>query len=104
MPSNIGSPVQSCPNKSPEKDPVDPEKKWVKFQMKDGDGKPVPNIRVTIVLPDGSREEHISDKDGMIEINNTRKIGQMQIEITFYKTIELHAENILKYLRIYMVF
>ncbi len=85
MPSNVGSPVQPCPNKQPAQDPVDPNKKWIKFQVKDNDGALVPNVRVTVVLPDGSREEHVSDKDGMIEINNMEE-GACRIETDWRNT------------------
>jgi hypothetical protein len=70
MESNVDSPVQQCPGKPPAKDPIDPKKKWIKFLVKDNDGKPMENVQLNVILPDGSREECVTDKDGMIEIYN----------------------------------
>jgi hypothetical protein len=69
MASSVSNPVQECPGKVVD-EPVDPDKKWIKFLVKDDKGKPLPNIQLNVILPDGSREEKVTDQDGMIEIKN----------------------------------
>jgi hypothetical protein len=88
MATNVGSPVQPCPlNKKKEPLPIqDPFKHWINFNIKDDSGKPVANVTIQVVLPDGSVEEHTSDEKGIIEIKNiepgTCKIKSDWKEIT----------------------
>jgi hypothetical protein len=81
MATNVGSPVQSCPlNKNNEPaQKQDPAKHWIKFNIQDDSGNPVPNVTLNVVLPDGIVEEHTSDEKGLIEIKNIEP-GMCKIE------------------------
>ncbi|HXB07033.1 MAG TPA: hypothetical protein VNW04_07955 [Puia sp.] len=79
MTSNVSNPVQQCPNKKDAQPPRDPEKKWIKFQVLDQHGKPLPNVKMTIVLPDNSSQEVLTDKNGMVEVYNIDE-GNCKIE------------------------
>lgn len=70
------SPIQECPLKEEKQNP---KLHWIKFKLQDDEGKPMSDIAVNITLPDGSMEEKISDKDGLIEIKNVQP-GNCKIE------------------------
>jgi hypothetical protein len=89
--TNIDSPVQVCPLKpAPPVPKKTDEKHFVNFKIVDENGKPVEGVILLIKLPDGSKEEHTTDKDGMIEIKGV-KPGSCHIISDWHK---LKADDI----------
>jgi hypothetical protein len=71
--TNITSPVQSCGMRPAPPVPKKPdEKHFVSFKIVDDKGKPVCGVVLLIKLPDGSKEEHTTGKDCMIEIKGIK--------------------------------
>jgi hypothetical protein len=93
MPTSIGSPKQSCPysKKEEPEEKQDPKKHWIKFNIQDESGSPVPNVNIQVTLPDGSVEEKTSDANGIIEIRNiepgTCKIESDWRELNVYDSV-----------------
>jgi hypothetical protein len=77
--SNIASPVQPCGNKPAPPVPKNPdEKHFVNFKIVDDKGNPVEDVVLLVKLPGGTKEEHTTNKDGMIEIKGI-KSGSCEI-------------------------
>jgi hypothetical protein len=70
--TNVGSPIKSCKNKKGGKseEEQDPKKHWIKFKVVDTNNNPLEDVTLMVILPDGSREEKATDKDGIVEIRN----------------------------------
>jgi protocatechuate 3,4-dioxygenase beta subunit len=85
MSANVASPVQSCGNKKDEAEKQDPEKKWIKFSVKDDSGKPVAHVRLFVFLPDDSCAEVITDSNGEAEIKNIEP-GNCEVELNYRVT------------------
>lgn len=66
----VGNPVQACPLKKEEEKQQEATQHFIKFKLQDDKGKPMPNVRIKLTLPDASIEERISDEKGFIEIKN----------------------------------
>jgi hypothetical protein len=79
--TNVGSPIKSCKNKKGGKseEEQDPKKHWIKFKLVDTNNNPVKDVTLMVILPDGSREEKTTDKDGIVEIRNIEP-GKCKLE------------------------
>ena len=70
--TNIASPVQPCGNKPGPVPPKKEEKHFINFMVLDDKGEPVEDVALLVKLPDGSKEEHVSNEDGFIEIKSIK--------------------------------
>lgn len=53
--------------------PVDEEKSWVEIVVvEEHTGKPVPEVKLTITLPDGSTAEHRTSAEGMVSLEGLK--------------------------------
>ncbi|MEP6747600.1 MAG: hypothetical protein ABJB86_07730 [Bacteroidota bacterium] len=83
--TKVDSPVQPCGNKPVPPIPKKPdEKHFVEFKVVDEKGKPVEDVVLLIKLPDGSKEEHTTNKDGVVKIENI-KPGSCHIISNWHK-------------------
>jgi hypothetical protein len=50
------------------------EKAWVAFQVVDDErGRTIPKVKLTITLPDGSRGDHETNDDGIVEVRDLER-------------------------------
>jgi hypothetical protein len=70
--SNVGSPACGCKNKTKkvEEEVQDPKKHFINFKVLDQNKKPIENVILHVILPDGSCVEKTTDKNGIVEIKN----------------------------------
>lgn len=55
---------------------------WVKFMLKDDKGKPMPDVKVKVLLPDKKIELATSDGTGLIYIKNLSTAGNCTLDLT----------------------
>ncbi|HEY3246395.1 MAG TPA: PAAR domain-containing protein, partial [Phycisphaerae bacterium] len=62
----------------------DKKKHHVVFQVIDEDtGQPCRGVSLKVKLPDGTEEQHVTDSDGMIEIDGLDRPGQCEVTCEF---------------------
>jgi len=91
MATNVGNPVQSCVAKASDyipEQPQDPRKHFINFKLVDDKGKPVENVRLNVILPDGTPYDGNSNGEGKIEIPNVDP-GSCKIEFDDWRTFTL---------------